>query len=86
MRSKHANLWVVKNSGDVFKDGNPRVTRFCFLMVCPAVEENEAEQASPVRFPGQPDQLREVPFLKQRGALRWAESASCDGDLARFLP
>src|SRR3984893_15878036 len=65
---------------------NPRVTMFRLSIVCPAVEENGAEPASTARSRGQPDQLREVPSLRQRGALRWVESASCDGELARFLP
>ena len=36
---------------------------FRLSMVCPAVEENGAEPASTGKFPGQPDQLREVPVL-----------------------
>jgi hypothetical protein len=64
---------------------NPRVTILLFDGLS-CVEENEAEPASTTTFPGQPDQPREVPSLRQRGALRWVESASCDGELAHFLP
>jgi hypothetical protein len=85
MRSNHANPWVVKKAGGVFKNGKPRVTILLFDGLS-CVEENEAEPASTTRFPGQPDQPREVPSLRQRGALRWVESASCDGELAHFLP